>query len=55
MPNRIEKYVNLAPELKDCVKLIEVASFRSGCHIDLSMDDEKGQSVAFLVPDETIA
>ena len=50
-PNQIDKYLELTPELKDCVKLIEVASFHAGCHIDLSLDDEKGQSVAFLAPD----
>ncbi|HTX80198.1 MAG TPA: PEP/pyruvate-binding domain-containing protein, partial [Longilinea sp.] len=53
--NNIGQYLKLAPELEECVKLIEVASFREGCHIDLSMDDEKGQSVAFLVPDEAVA
>jgi hypothetical protein len=52
-PNQIEKYLKLESNLEDCIKLIEVASFRAGSHIDLSMDDEKGQSVAFLAPDET--
>ena len=42
------------PEASDCsesVRLIEVASFRPGHHLELVMDDEKGQAVAYLVPD----
>jgi len=41
------EYANLA----DSLRLIEVASFRPGCHLDLVMDDEKSRAVAFLVPD----
>jgi hypothetical protein len=33
------------------LRLIEVADFRPGCHIDLVMDDEQGRAVAFLAPD----
>jgi hypothetical protein len=32
--------------------VIEVASFRPGTHLELIMDDEKSQAVAFLAPDE---
>jgi hypothetical protein len=43
-----------APEFADlagCLRLIEVASFRTGYHLDLVMDDEQSRAVAFLVPD----
>jgi len=35
----------------DCLRLIKVASFKPGHHLDLVMDDESGQAVAFLAPD----
>ena len=43
------------PEMEGCsdtVRLIDVASFRGGFHLELVMDDEKGQAVAYLVPNE---
>jgi hypothetical protein len=50
-PNRLDDFL---PEAKDCretLRLIEVASFRPGAHLELVMDDEKGEAVAFMVPD----
>jgi hypothetical protein len=41
------EYANLA----DSLRLIEVTSFRPGCHLDLVMDDEQSRAVAFLVPE----
>jgi hypothetical protein len=43
----LPEYANLA----DSLRLIEVAAFRPGCHMDLVMDDEQSRAVAFLVPD----
>jgi len=37
---------------RECLRLISVADFRPGHHLDLVMDDEEGKTVAFLVPDE---
>ncbi len=51
-PNLLVDYL---PESEDCsetIRLIEVASFRLGSHLELVMDDEKGEGVAYLVPDE---
>jgi hypothetical protein len=51
-PNCLE---DVLPEAVDCaetVRLIEVASFRPDHHLELVMDDEKGEAVAFLVPDD---
>lgn len=45
---------DILPEAMDCsdtVRLIEVASYRPGNHLELIMDDDKGQAVAYLVPD----
>jgi hypothetical protein len=50
-PNRVEKYIKLAPSLVGCLRLIEVADFAPGCHLEISMNDEKGLAVAYIQPD----
>jgi hypothetical protein len=50
--NQLGEYL---PEAMDCletVRLIAVASFRPGFHMELVMDDEKGQALAYLVSDD---
>ncbi len=51
-PNILEDYLPDAEPCSETVRLIEVASFRPGSHLELVMDDEKGEGVAYLVPDE---
>ncbi len=56
-PNRLADFLpqeTLAanPGLEKSLRLIEVCSFRPGHHIDLIMDDERGEAIAFLVPDQ---
>jgi len=34
-----------------CIRLLEVSAFKTGYHLELSMDDEQGLAVAFLSPD----
>jgi hypothetical protein len=50
-PNRLREYIDSENDQDDRLRLIEVASFKSGHHLELVMDDEKGQAVAFLTPD----
>ena len=50
-PNQLVDYLPDAEDCSDTVRLIEVASFRPGSHLELVMDDEKGEGVAYLVPD----
>jgi hypothetical protein len=50
--NQLPEYLPEAEECMETVRLIEVASFRPGFHLELVMDDEKGQAVAYLVPDD---
>lgn len=50
-PNSIHEWLDPDPAVKGCLKLIEVASYREGHHLDLVMDDEEGQALAFVVPD----
>ena len=51
-PNQLVKYLPEASTCSETIRLIEVASFRPGYHLELVMEDEKGQAVAYLVPDE---
>jgi hypothetical protein len=48
-PNCLLNFIEARPDLVDCLRLIDVAAFRPGAHIELVMDDEKGQAVAHLV------
>ncbi len=50
-PNQLTDYLPDAGDCSDTVRLIEVASFRPGYHLELVMDDEKGQALGYLVPD----
>ena len=47
-PNSIEKFLAVDPAIADCINLIEVNSYRPGHHLELIMDDEKGEALAFL-------
>jgi hypothetical protein len=50
-PNKLEAFLPEAKECSETIRLIEVSSFRSGHHLELVMDDNKGQALAYLVPD----
>jgi hypothetical protein len=50
--NQLAAFLPQAADLEAAMRLIEVASFRPGAHLELIMDDEKGQAVALLVDDE---
>jgi len=51
-PNHLTELLPESTDCADTVHLIEVASFRAAHHLELVMDDEKGEAVAFLVPDD---
>jgi hypothetical protein len=50
-PNRLSDFLADQSMFTDCIRLIDVAAYRPGHHLELVMDDEQGISVAFLVPD----
>jgi len=52
-PNLIRNWVDINNDLADCVRVIEVASYKPGYHIEVVMDDEKGQSIAYLKADKS--
>jgi len=53
-PNRLTTFLPDESGLENCLRLIEVATFRDDCQLELIMDDEQGRAVAFLVSDEEI-
>jgi hypothetical protein len=50
-PNALRNWTEASENLTDCVKVIDVAAVRPGQHIEVIMDDEKGQTIAYFVPD----
>lgn len=50
-PNRLKDWMEVDGELAESLRLIEVAAFRPGHHLEIIMDDETGQTVAFLKAD----
>lgn len=50
--NRLPAFLPGTEECMETIRVVEVASFRPAHHIDLIMDDDKGEAVALLVPDE---
>ncbi len=50
-PNSVTDWIKLEDSLQACLHLIDIAAFRPGHHLELVMDDEEGQAIAFLMPD----
>jgi hypothetical protein len=48
-PNVISDYLTVGEPIVDCVRVIEVACYRPGYHLELVMDDEKNEAIGFLV------
>jgi hypothetical protein len=50
-PNHIANFLPVEANIRCCLRLIKVADFRPGYHLELVMDDSAGVSVAFLERD----
>jgi len=50
-PSRLSDYLPDEPALANCLRLIEVTSYRAGHHLELVMDDSANTAVAYLAPD----
>jgi len=48
-PNSVADWIELEDSLKECLHLIDIAAYSPGSHLELVMDDEAGQAIAFLV------
>ncbi|MBN1454522.1 MAG: PEP/pyruvate-binding domain-containing protein [Anaerolineales bacterium] len=51
-PNKVLKFITIDKRLTRTLRLLAVKDFRSGHHMDLVMDGQKGRAVAYLVPDD---
>jgi hypothetical protein len=49
-PNNLSTLVPNESGMEDCLRLIEVNAFRPGHHIELIMDEQEGQALAYLQP-----
>jgi hypothetical protein len=47
-PNCLDEFLPKYEKLPDCLRVIRVSDFRANHHLELVMDDQQGQSVAFL-------
>jgi len=52
-PNAIGDFLEVEATTADCVRLIAVGAYRPGYHVEVVMDDEQGEAVAFFVQDKT--
>jgi hypothetical protein len=50
-PNSLPSHAETREEIGEALRLIDVAAYRPGHHLELVMDDEQGQTTAFLAPD----
>ena len=46
--NKIQGLLDITDELAHCLRLIDVSSYRRGYHLELVMDGEKGEAIAFI-------
>jgi hypothetical protein len=53
-PNSLTKIAPSESGLEECLRLIEVKSFRPGYHLELIMDEQAGQAVALLKSDRRV-
>ena len=51
-PNSLAELLPADDHLANCLRLIKVDSFRPNHHLNLVMDDEQGQTLAYLSPDQ---
>jgi hypothetical protein len=51
-PNSLAEFLPAEDHLADCLRLIKVEAFRPNHHINLVMDDEQGQTLAYLSLDQ---
>jgi|WetSurSiteA1Bulk_404760.scaffolds.fasta_scaffold09773_2 hypothetical protein len=49
-PNRLSDLEDPEIPVNSCIRLIDVTDYKPGSQLEISMDDEKGQAVAYLKP-----
>jgi hypothetical protein len=49
-PNKLQDLVDVSDTIAECLRLIDVSSYQAGHHLELIMDGEKGEAIAFILP-----
>jgi hypothetical protein len=49
LSNHLLEYVDASPSVADCLRLLDITDTCTGAHLDLVMDEEKNQAIAFCV------
>jgi hypothetical protein len=47
-PNAIRQFLELDELTEQCVLLVDIQAYQPGCHVEVIMDDESNEAVAFL-------
>lgn len=50
-PNRVSSFRSVNSSQSNCIKLIDINDYRPGDHLEITMDDEKGEALAYFKPD----
>ncbi len=54
-PDRLSEFLEIPADLAGSLRLVRVADYRAGNHLEIVMSDDKGVALAFLQPDEDSA
>jgi len=50
-PNRLMELVRTSEKAADVIRLVDVASYRPGCHMEMYLDGDKSNAIAYLAQD----
>jgi hypothetical protein len=51
-PNAIHQFIRVDRPIAECVRLIDIKAYHPGHHLELIMDDERGEALAYFVVDD---
>jgi hypothetical protein len=54
LPNHLDSFIHGTDNLREGLRVLKVSQFRPGFSLSLTMDDEKGLAVAYLVKEKEI-
>jgi hypothetical protein len=49
--NSIRNYIEVEDSIENCVRLLDISTIRPGYHLEVIMNDDKGQAVGLFIPD----
>ncbi len=51
-PNHLTDLVSVSPGAAEVIRLVEVAAYRPGAHMEIYLDGDKSHAIAYLAPDQ---